>query len=153
MKPSPAQQKQYDMFITQARKVLYEQTSIEGALKKMGMNKPEVAIGHTAAMIAQSIKGGLEQQGMPVEQAVVNGAVKSLVNDILEIAVAADVLPEDEAKGVAKGAVEQGVKLASAAPEAKQPQQGGPQPAPQPQQQPTPQPPQQGGLVQQAMGA
>lgn len=149
MKPNPAQQKQYDVFITQARKILYDQTSIEALFKKLQSSDATKAVGHTAAMVAKSIKGGMEQQNMPVEDAVVAGAVKMLVNDILEIVVSADIIPKEKAKAIAKDAVMQAMQFLNAPDKApQQPQQGGPELPPQQPQQPAPQ-----GMVQQAMGA
>ncbi len=154
MKPDQKQQAQFDVFLLQARKSLYNDAGIEAFQSKLGQGDPPLAIGHTAAMLTQSVKGGIEQKGKTVRPEIATAAYGRLVNDLTEVAVAAKAVPEPEAPAVAQQAYAKGAEILRQKPEQQgsEPAQESAPPAPggQMPQIPTPQT---SGLAEQAMRA
>jgi hypothetical protein len=151
MKPDPKKQSQFDIFMLQTRKSLYSDSGVEAFLSKIEQGDPAKAVAHTAAMLTKSVKGGLEEKGKTVTPDILAAAFKRTLNDLMEIAVAAKAVPEDQAKEVAKSAIAQSEQFLKDKPQA-QAQQPAPEPSPA---QPPAQPPApaMSGLAEQAMGA
>lgn len=150
MKPDPKKQTQFDIFMLQTRKSLYSDGGIGAFMSKLEQGDPAKAIAHTAAMLTKSVKGGIEEKGKTVQPDILAGAFKRTLNDLVEIAVAAQAVPESEAKKVAASAIAQSEQFLK--PEPQQAQQ--PAPAQSPQQPPAQPPaPPVSGLAEQAMGA
>lgn len=147
--PAPNEaQKQYDLLTTAALGILYGDMSKDMVLQKLSGGKDNMpeTIAHTAQNVLKSVVGGIESKGRQVPEEVQTGARQEIVGELIEIAMAAKLIP-DEAQGkeVAKAALEMAMQ-----PE-KQP--GAPEEQPLPRQSPQGQPPQGGGVIQSAMMA
>lgn len=151
MKPDQRKQTQFDIFMLQTRKSLYNDAGVEAFMSKLEQGDPAKAVAHTAAMLTKSVKGGLEEKGKNVAPEILAAAFKRTLNDLMEIAVAAGKIPEGQEKDVAKRAIAESEQFLKE-PEARQPAQPSPMqsPAQPPAQPPAPQP---SGLAEQAMGA
>lgn len=147
MKTDPKKQAQFDVFMLQARKSLYNDAGIEALMAKMEQGDPARAIAHTAAMLTQSVKGGIEEKGKSVAPDILAAAYKRILNDLVELSVASGKVPEDKAPEVAKSAIAQSEEFLKPRPQQPAPMASPAQPPAQP---PAPQP---SGLAEQAMGA
>ena len=154
-KATPEQKQMFDGVMLNARKMIYDDTGVKTVVDKVSQseNGPAAGIGHTAAMILKSIKGGLEQQGRTIPPEVMLGALKETVGDVTDVAVAAKVLPEEQKIPTAQEAMRMGARFLSQKPpqQAQEgqaaPQQAAPPPMPTPGQAPV------DGLIKQATGA
>lgn len=142
-----ASQKQYDSVVMAALGILYGEMSRDMVLQKLeggADNLPQV-IGHTAAMVLKSVVEGIKQKGREVPREVIAGAGQEVVAEVMEIAIAAKLLPKEEAETVGKAAMAEARKVFEGQ-GAKAPQGAAPQGMP-------PQPPQQAGIIAGRMGA
>lgn len=109
---SPEEQKLYDLVMAQAHAMIYDEQGIQAVLQKLNAlkDKPAQGIGHTAAMLIRSIKGGLKRAKIDVPDDVLFHAGTELVADITEIAVAAKIITEEQASEIGQEAVFEGLK-------------------------------------------
>lgn len=109
---TPQEQALYDFVMVQAHENLYSEQGVKSLMEKFSSMKDRIpfAVGHTAAMLMRSVGGGLEQNGIPVDQNVLFHAGTELVADIVEIAVAAKIIPEEQAAEVGQQAIFEGLK-------------------------------------------
>lgn len=132
MKPDPQAQKQYDLLTTATLGILYGDMSKDMVLEKLAGGKDNMAetIAHTAANVLKSVVGGISEKGRQVPEDVQVGARQEIVGELVEIAMAAKMIPsEEEAKAVAQEALQmamqpQGQPPAEPVPEAPAPQGG-----------------------------
>jgi hypothetical protein len=153
MKATPEQQQQYDAVMLAARGIIYSDQGAPMVLQKLAGGRDNLGetIGHTAAMILSSVKGGIENKGRQVPNEILFHADQELVADLVEIADASNMLDGADKKKVSNEAFLNSAKTFSE--RQKQPQQ--------PQQAPPqtggiaapPQPAQQPGLIAAAQGA
>lgn len=110
---SPEEQKQYDIVMTAARGILFGEATFKTVMDKLSGGKDEMGktIGHTAAMVITSIKGGIEKQGRSVPEDILFHAGEEVVSDLIEMAVAAKLMQESEAEAVTKQALFEGLKV------------------------------------------
>lgn len=155
MTKQPQAQAQYDAVMKQALGIIYGEQSKNMVLQKLqgGAEDLPLAIGHTAANVLQSVVGGIEKQGRSVPKPVIAGVAQEIVAELMEIAIAAKLMEEGQAKEIAPQAM-----AAAKAEYAKL--QGGQQSSPQGQQpaqaggpMPPQAPPQTQGIIASRMGA
>ncbi len=172
---SPEEQKQYDVVVTAAMKVMYDKGRLQTIVQKLDQGKDNLsqAIGHTAAMILMSVRSSVQQQGRAIPDDIVYAVGQDIVGQLCDIAVAAKIITQDKVETVANAALFEGVrawgqamtkngdvtpdvKAASQKDMQEVQQQTGksaqPVAAPEQSAAPTP-PPQQGGIVNAAAGA
>lgn len=110
---SPEEQAQYDIVITAARGILFGEATFKVVMDKLSGGKAEIGktIGHTAAMVITSIKGGVEKQGREVPGDILFHAGEEVVADLIEMAVAAKLMQEADSERVTKEALFEGLKV------------------------------------------
>ena len=140
-KANEKQKSMYDTVMLQARSMIFTDYGIQAIVERIkGFSSPEEGIAYTAAMMMRSIKGGYAKKGKVVPPEILAAAFKETVGDLIEVAVAAKLVHEDDKGEAAKNALHMGAIFYK---KAKPTKGGAPQ---QPQGQPQ-------GLVQSAMGA
>jgi hypothetical protein len=109
---SPEEQKLYDLVMTQAQAIVYNEHGVQAVVEKLKAmrDNPAKAIGHSAAMILRSVKGGLAKANVDVPDDVLFHAGTELVADLTELATAAKVISEDQAAQVGQEAIFEGLK-------------------------------------------
>lgn len=177
---SPEEQHQYDALMVAAMQLIYNKDRMPVLLQKLAAdagNNLSKNVGGTAANIMQIIVRSLERDhpNQKVGDDVLMNVGADVISEIMEVAVAAGICPEDKRDMVAEAALYEGMTAWGKAmegqgrvtpelqaeynqaladrgihPQPAQPQQQQPQPA---QQQPAGPPPQGGGIVNAAMGA
>src|SRR6185369_4280566 len=111
---SPQEQKQYDTIVTACFAMMYKQPGIAMVIQKLMAEKANIAqgIGHTAAMIIISVKGGIEKQGGHVPGDILYAAGQEVIADLIEIAVGSGLMEEKDTDEVAQKALFYGLKTA-----------------------------------------
>lgn len=143
-KATPDQQSMYDVIMVQVRNMIYNDQGMKTVLEQIKSAEagPQRGIGYTAAMLMKSVKGGIEKQGKTVPPDILMAAYAETVADLTEVAVAANIVPEDQKAAIAKAAMADGAKIFQQASKKKPAQPAQPMP-----------PPAQPGLIKQAAGA
>jgi hypothetical protein len=110
---TPEEQKEYDSLFTAAIKSLYDENRIPMLLKKLGENRDNISteIGHTAAMILSSLKGGIQEQEGDVSDDVLFEVGQDVVGELCHIAVAAKLMDESRVNDVASAALFEGMRV------------------------------------------
>ncbi len=106
-------QKEYDLFMVNVREMLYSEEGIKAALNQINSAEqgPVRGIAYTAAMAIKSVKGGFEQKGKQVPAEVLKTAFMELIADLVELAISAGALPEDQKKQAAGQALREGANI------------------------------------------
>lgn len=109
---TPEEQKLYDLVMTQAQAIVYNEHGVQAVVDKLKAmpDNPAKAIGHTAAMLLRSVKGGLARAKIDVPDDVLFHAGTELVADLTELATAAKVITQDQAPHVGQEAIFEGLK-------------------------------------------
>ncbi len=167
---SPEEQKQYDVVVTAAMKIMYDKGRLQTIVQKLDQGKDNLsqAIGHTAAMILMSVRSSVQKQGRTIPDDIVFAVGEDVVAQLCDIAVASKIIKQEQVEAIANAAMFEGVRAWGSAmakngditPDVKRAAQedmktaGVKQSAQLPAQQaaPTEQPPQ-GGIVNAAAGA
>ena len=110
---TPEEQKEYDSLFTLAIHTLYEENKIPMILKKLGENRDNISteIGHTAAMVMSSLKGGIQEKGGDVSDDVLFEVGQDVIGELCNIAVAAKLMDESRVNDVANAALFEGMRV------------------------------------------
>lgn len=101
--------KMYDWVMLQVRESIFNDQGIQAVLGKIrSADDPVAGIGHTAAMLIRSVVSGAKEKGASVPKEVLSAAFKETVGDLVELAVAAKVIGEEQKVQVAQVAMKQG---------------------------------------------
>jgi hypothetical protein len=151
MKANERAQKQYDIIMLQIREIMFHDNGgLQSVVEQLQTVKggPVRAIGYTAAMLVKSVKSGLAEKGKKVDPEILKAAFLETVANLVEVAIAAKIIPPDQKQQVAQQAAADGAQIfkqSAAAPKGAPPQPASMQ-----------QPPQgvaPAGIVQQELGA
>jgi len=115
---SPQQQGQYDAVMLAARGQIFgdptkpDETPFKMVLQKLAAGKTEIAntIGDTAAKVMTSVNGAFQEKGRAIPGDVLLHAGQELVQDLVQVAAAAKLIPEGAAPQVVKQAIFAGLK-------------------------------------------
>jgi hypothetical protein len=110
---SPEEQEQYDMVMTAALSMIYGDQSLPTVVEKLASDKEELgkAIGHTAAMILMSIKGGVERQGREVSGDILFNAGQEVVSELIEVAISSKLMDESQTDQILEQALTEGMRV------------------------------------------
>ena len=110
---TPEEQQQYDMVMTAARGIMFGAQGSKVVLQKLEQGKDDIAstIGHTAAMVISSVKGGIEQKGHEVPGDILFHAGMEVVADLVQVAEAGKLMDEADEKKVTEEAVFEGLRV------------------------------------------
>lgn len=108
---SPEEQSQYEAVVIAADSMLYGKGTSEVAMQRIKASHGDPKdLGHLAAMIVMSVKGGAERQGTPISDDVLFAAGQEVVANIVELAVAAGLVTKENEPEVFKQTVFEGLK-------------------------------------------
>jgi hypothetical protein len=109
---SPEEQAIYETVVIAAQAMIYGKGTRDAIVQKLKLeaNRPEVGIGHTAAMIAMSIRGGAQKEGKDIPDDVLFAAGQEIVADLVEVAIAAGIVKEADKEEVFKKSVFEGLR-------------------------------------------
>lgn len=111
---SPEEQAMYDNFVGAAlHQIWQDDMSHQAIMRKMkdeGPGNIGKAIGHTAAMLCRSIEGGLKRAGREIPEDVLFAGAQEVVENLIEMADAAGMIPEEKKETIFEEAVLEGTK-------------------------------------------
>ncbi len=110
---SPDEQKMYDSLVTACLNQIFGDDSFHIVVKKLQGAQQNIsgAIGHTGAMILMSVKGSLEKQGKTVPDDVLYAASEEVVTALMQIAIGAKLMSEQQEKAVGEAAMYEGMRV------------------------------------------
>lgn len=111
---SPEEQQMYDQFVGAALHQIWgDDMSHQAILKKIkdeGPDRAGFAIGHTAAMLCRSIVGGLRKAGRDLPEDILFAGAQEVVENLVEMASAAGIIPKGGEQQVMEVAMLEGTK-------------------------------------------
>jgi hypothetical protein len=107
------EQRQYDTVVTLAMHMMFDPHGIQVLVQKLQAGKDNIsgAIGHTAAMIMQSVRATVMQQGKEISDDVLYAAGQEVIGDLCDIAVGAKIMPNSMVQKVASAALFEGMRV------------------------------------------
>lgn len=111
---TPQEQAQYDTIVTGALKMIFDPKGIGQIITKLaagGTQQIAQTIGHTAAMILQSLEGGVKQQRKDVDPAILFHAAGDVIQSLIEVAISCKLMTPEQTDDVTKRAMFEGLKV------------------------------------------
>jgi hypothetical protein len=110
---TPEEQHQYDTVVYKAMEMLYSDDNIPIIMEKLkgGAKNISAEIGHSAAMVLTSIEQTVAQNDQQIPEDNLFNAGQEIVSQIVDIAVAAKVVSEEQSQDVAEAAFYEGLRI------------------------------------------
>jgi hypothetical protein len=110
---SPQEQRMYDAVVTACFGIMYNDNGFKILLQKLTALRSNMGdgIGHTAAMLIMSVRGGLKQQGTDIPGDVLYAAGQEVIENLVDIAVGAKLADETDRTKLTQQALMSGLKV------------------------------------------
>lgn len=110
---TPEEQEQYDTVVGKAMELLYDEDRIKLLVDKLKAGAQNISkeIGHSAAMTLSTIDQTVIEQGQEIPEDILFNAGAEIVSQIVDIAVAAGIVSEEQQQDVAEAALYEGLRI------------------------------------------
>lgn len=110
---SPEDQQMYDLVVHAAMDMMYQGTSMSTLAERLVKEKDNLSgsIGHTAAMILQSIDRTWQKQDKQMPEEVLFAAGQEIVSQLADVAVALKLVTEEDSQKLAEESLFEGMRV------------------------------------------
>jgi hypothetical protein len=110
---SPEEQKMYDSVVTMGMELLYAEDRMPSLVEKLKAGSDNISgeIGHSAAMTLTTINRTVDKQDRQIPEEVLYAAGQEIVSQLVDIAVAAGLVKQEDENKVAEAALYEGLRV------------------------------------------